>query len=303
MPDGASLAVWDSGASRGPVVVLVHGFPENHLCWARVLTELPEGAEDWRWVAYDLRGFGASSATGEASWQRLVADHLELVRRLELGCYHLVGHDWGAAVAMHLGRLAPETLLSATVLNTTFWKIDVLGMWHLWLMNLPLVPGLLFGRRVEWFFSHTMIRSLNDPSRLPAGSRASYLAMFRDPANTRFWVRLYRHTLRFMAATALPRSLRKRLGSSGAELPRTSDRAYQLPMQLIWGIDDTFCPLWVGRAIERRLRGMGTPVELHEVADSGHFVTEEQPAEVARLLAAWLQRHVEAGGAGATRTT
>jgi len=53
--------------------------------------------------------------------------------------------------------------------------------------------------------------------------------------------------------------------------------------------------LWVGRAIAGRLRGMGTPLELHELADAGHFVTEEQPASVAHLLAAWLDRHEPVG--------
>jgi pimeloyl-ACP methyl ester carboxylesterase len=62
-------------------------------------------------------------------------------------------------------------------------------------------------------------------------------------------------------------------------------------MQLVWGVDDTFCPLWVGRAIHGRLQGLGTPVELHEVADSGHFVTEEQPQAVARLVATFVRRH------------
>ena len=295
MPDGAAVAVWDSGDERLPAAVLVHGFPENRLCWGPVLAELPAEAARFRWVAYDLRGFGRSSATGEASWQRMVADHLEVVRQLGLGRYHLVGHDWGATIAMHVARLAPEDLVSASILNTTFWKIDVRGMWHLWLMNLPLVPGFLFRHRTDWLFAMTMKRSFNDPARLSAAARASYLEMFRDRATTRFWIRLYRQTVRSLVASALPRALRVGLGSSRVSLPRPSARAYQLPIQLIWGVDDTFCPLWVGRAIADRLRGMGTPVELHEVADAGHFVTEEQPASVARLLAAWLDRHEAAG--------
>jgi len=295
MADGASVAVWDGGDKRLPAVVLVHGFPENRLCWARVLAEMEAVAAGFRWVAYDLRGFGRSSATGEASWQQMVADHLEVVRQLGLARYHLVGHDWGAAVAMHVARLAPEALATASILNTTFWKMDARGMWHLWLMNLPLIPWLLFRHRTEWLFGRAMVRSFNDPSRMTAAARASYLAMFRDPATTRFWLRLYRQTLRSLVASALPRPVRRLLGSSRVRLPRPSAHAYQLPMQLIWGVDDTFCPLWVGKAIADRLRGMGTPVELHEVVDSGHFVTEEQPAAVAELVSDWLSRHSRGG--------
>jgi pimeloyl-ACP methyl ester carboxylesterase len=291
MPDGADIAVWDSGEEDRPAAAFVHGFPENRLCWAPVLDSLQPRDSELRCVVYDLRGFGESAKTGEASWQQFVADHLELTRQLGLDRYHLVGHDWGAAIALHLARLAPETLLSATVLNTTFWKIDVLGMWHLWLMNLPLVPGYLFGRRSDWFFEKTMVASFNDPSRLPAASRASYLEMFRDREITRFWIALYRQTVRFMLRSALPRPLRGNLGASRVDLPRPSDRAFQVPTQLIWGADDTFCPLWVGRAIESRLRESGATVEFHEIADSGHFVTEERPDEVSRLLIEWLPRH------------
>ena len=220
----------------------------------------------------------------------MVSDHLELTSQLGLDRYHLVGHDWGAAIAMHLARLAPENLISASVLNTTFWKMDYLGMWHLWLMNLPLVPTLLFRLAPEWFFAATMRKAFNDPDRLPAASRSSYLDMFRDRETTRFWIRLYRQTLRFTLGAALPRSIRMGMGSSGVRLPRSSASAYQLPIQLVWGVDDKFCPLWVGRAIVGRLRELGTPVELHEVHDSGHFVTEEQPLAVAGLVADWLNR-------------
>jgi pimeloyl-ACP methyl ester carboxylesterase len=300
MADGAQLAVWDSGGGAArPAVVLVHGFPENRLCWQPVLRALADGGPHCRWVAYDLRGFGHSDREGEASWQQMVADHLELVRQLELEGSHLVGHDWGAAIAMHLGRLAPEALATISVLNTTFWKIDYLGMWHLWLLNLPLLPPLLFRRWPEWFFARTMLGAFRDPGRLSPVARASYLEMYRDQDTTRFWIRLYRQTLRTTLRAALPRPLRGGLGASRVHLPRPSERAYRLPMQLVWGVDDTFCPLWVGRAIHSRLQGLGTPVELHEVADSGHFVTEEQPEVVAGLLADFIRRHDACGVAAA----
>jgi len=287
MPDGASIAVWHTSDEGGPAVVFVHGFPENRLCWAPILDILQQQTT-FRWVAYDLRGFGQSSKTGPACWQQQVADHLEITRQLGVSRHHMVGHDWGAAIAMHMARFSPESLISACVLNTSFWKIDYLGMWHLWLMNLPLIPGLLFRLMPELFFRKTLLAAFNDPSRLPSQSRTSYLEMYRDPSVTRFWIRLYRNTVRHMARAALPRVLRARIGSSRVELPRPSSSAYQLPIRLIWGVDDTFCPLWVGRAIERRLHDIGTPVHFSEIPDSGHFVTEEQPAAVGELLAAWL---------------
>jgi pimeloyl-ACP methyl ester carboxylesterase len=85
MSDGADIAVWASPEDDSPAVVFVHGFPENRLCWAPVLERLQAQTSAFRWVAYDLRGFGRSSVAGEACWQQMVADHLEVVRQLGLG--------------------------------------------------------------------------------------------------------------------------------------------------------------------------------------------------------------------------
>jgi pimeloyl-ACP methyl ester carboxylesterase len=119
--------------------------------------------------------------------------------------------------------------------------------------------------------------------------------MFRDPATTRFWIRLYRNALHSILGTSLPPVLRSLLTSSRTSLQPQSGSAYQLPFRIIWGAQDTFCPLWVGRAIEDRLMGLGAEVEFIEVEDSGHFVTEEQPAEVAGLLGGWLETRAAEG--------
>ena len=289
LSDGAEIAVWDAGGEADRAVIFLHGFPQNRLCWQPVLEHLKGRGISARWIAYDLRGYGRSRPKGEASWQRFIADHLEITQQLGLDRYHLVGHDWGAAIALHVARLAPETLASASILNTTFWKIDYRGMWHMWLMNLPVVPTLLFTKAPDWFFRKTLEWAFNDPERLPAASRDSYLRMYRDPEITAFWIRLYRSSTRAILASSLPGPLRRLMTRRSVPLLRTSPDAYRLAFQIIWGVDDTFCPLWVGRSIERRLGGYGAEVEFHEVPDSGHFVTEEQPATVANLIHTWLE--------------
>src|SRR5690348_12751483 len=104
MDDGARIAVWDSGGFGIPIV-WVHGFPENRLCWRPVLASLiTMTSENFRFVLYDLRGHGRSSATGEGSLARFYADHQTITTSLELGRYHLVGHDWGGAIALHVAR-------------------------------------------------------------------------------------------------------------------------------------------------------------------------------------------------------
>ena len=68
-------------------------------------------------------------------------------------------------------------------------------------------------------------------------------------------------------------------------LPRKSSaRAFKVPTKLIWGKEDTFNPLWVGRDMEKRLKKFGAKVEFHEIENAAHFVGEERPELVGKLL-------------------
>jgi len=105
--DGAKLVIWDS-ANEGIPVIFAHGFPQTHLCWSGILEHLDPLRGQYRFITYDLRGFGDSAKTGEASWQRLLRDHLNVVSSLKISKYHFIGHDWGGATALRVSRFCPE---------------------------------------------------------------------------------------------------------------------------------------------------------------------------------------------------
>ena len=96
--DGTRLAVYEEGNPDGPVVVLVHGWPDSHVLWDGVVALL---AEDYRIIRYDARGAGASEAPGPVAAYRVeqLADDFAAV--VEAVCpgtpVHVVGHDWGSA--------------------------------------------------------------------------------------------------------------------------------------------------------------------------------------------------------------
>lgn len=95
--DGVDLAVHTQGEPGAPVVVLVHGYPDDHTVWDGVAAIL---AERFRVVRYDVRGCGASSVPdGTAAYRlpRLAADLATVLDAVSpRSPVHLVAHDWGS---------------------------------------------------------------------------------------------------------------------------------------------------------------------------------------------------------------
>ena len=290
--DGQSLAVWDNGVD-GDAVIFVHGFPQNHRCWDGVIAAMRPAGRPLRYIAYDLRGHGASSRNGEASLQRFFHDHREIVAALKIERYHLVGHDWGGAVGLHVSRYCPEQLISLVVLNTNYWETHVPGMWHMLLLNVPIGARLAFALAPDVMFDAFVIRSLTNPAQVNAAVLESYRAAFHDRSATDFWIRLYRSMAGELLRQALPASLGSLIRRSPIAMPRTSKQAFRTPTLMIWGARDTFNPLRIGQGIESHLKSFGAPLVFKALDHARHFVPEDRPQDVARLVSA----HIEACGA------
>jgi pimeloyl-ACP methyl ester carboxylesterase len=116
--DGMVLDAVADGPSDGPVVLLLHGFPQSSHAWRQVVP--PLAAAGYRTVAPDLRGYSPDARpTDVAAYAMapLVADAVAVVRQLSDGPVHVVGHDWGAAVAWHLAGRHPELVRSLTAVS------------------------------------------------------------------------------------------------------------------------------------------------------------------------------------------
>jgi pimeloyl-ACP methyl ester carboxylesterase len=114
--DGVTLAVTDEGA--GEAVLLLHGFPDSSHVWRHQIAPLVEAG--MRAVAPDLRGFGASDlppAVEEYALTRSVADMLAVLDALDIDRAHVVGHDFGAALAWLLAALAPDRVDRLVVMS------------------------------------------------------------------------------------------------------------------------------------------------------------------------------------------
>lgn len=106
---GIELDVTEAGPADGPVVVLLHGFPESAHSWRHQLVPLAEAG--YHVLAPDQRGYAASSAPEPIdaySADHLTADVCALLDDVGAEQAVIVGHDWGALVAWHMGMLHPE---------------------------------------------------------------------------------------------------------------------------------------------------------------------------------------------------
>ncbi|MFE1507706.1 alpha/beta fold hydrolase [Streptomyces sp. NPDC058726] len=105
----------------GPLVLLVHGFPESWYSWRHQLPAL--AAAGYRAAALDVRGYGRSSrpaATDAYRMRELVADAVAVVHALGERSAVVVGHDWGSAVAANAALIRPDVFRAVAMLSVPY---------------------------------------------------------------------------------------------------------------------------------------------------------------------------------------
>jgi len=129
LPPGCRSHVVDVAGTRihcveagdGPLVVLVHGFPESWYSWRHQLPALADAG--FRAVAIDVRGYGRSSkplAVEDYRMVRIVADNVGLVGALGAETAVIVGHDWGAPIAWTSALLRPDVFTAVAGLSVPY---------------------------------------------------------------------------------------------------------------------------------------------------------------------------------------
>jgi pimeloyl-ACP methyl ester carboxylesterase len=114
--NGVRLHIAEQG--EGPLVVLLHGFPESWHSWHRQIGPLADAG--FRVVAPDQRGYGSSDHPDDVDAYtifHLVGDVVGLIQALGEEKAYVVGHDWGAPVAWHTALLRPDMVLGVAGLS------------------------------------------------------------------------------------------------------------------------------------------------------------------------------------------
>lgn len=109
-------------AGSGPLVILIHGFPELSISWRAQVRALADAG--YRAVAPDMRGYGGTIGSGQRTQDhtlpQLVQDMVALVAALGEAQAVVVGHDWGAPVAWHCALTRPDIFRAVAGLSVPF---------------------------------------------------------------------------------------------------------------------------------------------------------------------------------------
>ncbi len=145
--NGLSLSVVDEGPADGQAVVLLHGFPDSSYLWRHQIPVLVEAG--YRCIAPDLRGMGQSDKPPDVASYKLrnvVNDVVTITQELGVSRAHVVGHDFGAAVAWMYAFLMPRRVDHLVVLSVghpgNFTAPTLEQRQRSWYMLLYQFPGI-----------------------------------------------------------------------------------------------------------------------------------------------------------------
>ena len=110
---GLTFDVTLGGSVEAPAILLLHGFPQSSHCWRQVIPHLA----DYRVIAPDQRGYSPGARPDSYRVQELAADAIGILDALGIEQAHVVGHDWGAAVAWQLGARHPSRVRTLTAIS------------------------------------------------------------------------------------------------------------------------------------------------------------------------------------------
>jgi len=254
----------------GPLVLLLHGFPEGWISWRNQLPALAEAG--FHAVAPDLRGYGKSDKPEGLDAYRvevLARDVARLVEALGETRAHVVGHDWGGAIAWFFAMWHPDRLDRLAILNAPHparysramkRPAQLLRSSYIFFFQVPLLPEALL-RAGDFFLLRRLFR--NDPRRPGAYSEDAIEQI--------------------VAAARQPGALRGMLAWYRAMVQRpthTRWKPIERPVQVIWGEKDRY----LGAEIAQPSPEWVPDLRFAPLPEASHWVQADAPEEVNKLL-------------------
>jgi len=263
--DGFVFNVEDRGPIGAEAIVLLHGFPENRTCWDGVVPSLVDAG--YRTLAPDQRGYSPGARPREPEeyvMEQLVGDVLALADQAGIDRFHVVGHDWGGAVAWAVAGEHPDRVHTLTVLSTP----------HPRAFRRALVSSdqAVRSRYMAFFqLRGTAEKALlqDDGRRFVGGMAKAGL----DRGVARAYFEFLREPDAMTCALNWYRAIRVR--------PRADVPAVTVPTLYVWSTEDTALGREAAELTARHVKG---PYRFEVLEGISHWIPEEVPETVAGLL-------------------
>ncbi|MGR6316675.1 alpha/beta hydrolase [Micromonospora soli] len=261
---------------RGPTLVLLHGYPQ---CWRMWRHLLPELADSYEVIAPDLRGFGDSDAPPGGYDKKTVAAELHgLLAGLGLaGQIRLVGHDLGTMVAYAYAAAHPDQVVRLVLTEAPIPDESIYTF-----------PALTAAGPAVWNFGFFTVPN-GLPEQLVAGREALWVDRFSDsimvnkgslgPDDIEEYARHLRDEAHLRASFGYFRAFGQDIADNAAY------RSTKLPMPVL----AVGARASLGPQVADQVRRYADTVTGEVVEDSGHWLFEERPAEMADLLLPFLR--------------
>ncbi|MFO0625622.1 MAG: alpha/beta hydrolase [Polyangiales bacterium] len=263
-------------AGEGPLVVLLHGFPERWFSWEPQLRAL--AAAGYRAVAPDLRGYGDSDRPARGyGIDSLCADIAGLIEALGETSATVIGHDWGGALTWCVAERYPTLVRRFAVLNCPHpWVLRKVGLfgsrrqlarsWYILFFGLPGLPERLMARGQAASIPRIFRGNAFDRTRFTDALIQPYRDSVRGPDDVTPMLAYYRAALR------------------GALRPLAPPRPIDAPGLLLWAEEDRA----LGTELISPHLAFARSLRVERIPACGHFVQIERPDEVSAHLCRWL---------------
>ncbi len=278
--DGADIFVRHAGPRDAPALMFLHGYPQTSAMWHQVA---PAFTQDYHVICPDLRGYGRSSkppsTPDHASYSKraMARDMVAVAQALGHPEFLVVAHDRGARVAHRMGLdhgarvqgmvlmdIAPTREMYA---NTTAEFARAYWHWFFLIQPAPLPETLIGADPADFLLKRSIMQALGRDLFDPA-AMDEYVAAFSDPATVHASCEDYR------AAATID------IAHDDAD----GDRRLTQPLLVLLARHGVVNRLFDARAL---WESRAAQVDLLNV-DASHYMAEEIPAEITRLVAAFL---------------
>jgi epoxide hydrolase 4 len=261
---------------EGPLIVLLHGFPEFWYSWRYQIQFLAE--HGYTVVAPDLRGYNETEKPRKGyDIPTLLHDIKGLIKGLGRQKATIVGHDWGGALAWTFAMNYPEMTERLIVMNAPHPAAMMREMrtlkqlrksWYIFVFQVPWLPEYMLGRN-----------DANEIGRMLQGAALQKSAFPREV------------TARYQKAMSKPGAIKAALSYYRQlfwHLPFSSKNynvQIEAPTLLIWGEHDIALAIELTTGLEQWVRD----IQIKRIPDSGHWVQQEQPEKVNQYMLDFLQ--------------